>query len=73
MKTPGFKTHIIHEQRGMLAQPILQGVPRVGDQIRIREGVYMQVTLVVWVLDEPECPLQRVNIGVIEAPEEDAP
>lgn len=42
-------------------------VPRAGDEIRMGgpdNERYYKVTRVVWVYDEPECPFERVNVGV---------
>ena len=44
-------------------------VPRTDDEIRLGgEGSekYYRVIRVVWAYDEPECPFDRVNIGVDE-------
>jgi hypothetical protein len=58
------KAHIIHEGTGqILAKPLLSVVPRIGEEIRFAGERYYTVTVVCWVFDEPECPLQRVNIG----------
>lgn len=58
--------HIIHEKRGLISQPLLHAVPRVGDEVRLNERTYLRVTRVIWVLDEPESRRQRVNIGVTD-------
>lgn len=58
------KAHIIHENGTMLAKPLLTTIPRIGEEIRLPLDRYYTVTVVCWVLDEPECPFQRVNIGV---------
>lgn len=60
--------HIIHEERGVLAKPLLNQVPRKGDEIRLSGERYFEVTIVVWALDE-QGPYQRVNIGVKDAAE----
>lgn len=61
------KAHIIHDVSGkMLAKPILSVVPRIGEDIRFADEKYYTVKIVCWILDEPECPLQRVNIGVVD-------
>ena len=61
------QAHYIHEKTGMLARRAITHVPRVGDEIRFHGERYFKVTLVVWVMDEDECPYERVNIGVVDA------
>ena len=60
--------HLIHIKTGLLRRFHLRHVPRVGDEIRLWEDKFYTVIHVVWVFDEPECPMQRVNIGVDDAP-----
>lgn len=62
-----YYVHFVHEERGLLAKKRLVGVPCVGDEIRFPQEKYYRVTLVVWVMDEPECPMQRINIRLLEA------
>lgn len=66
---PTAKAHIIHLTTGeMLSMRRLHGhAPRIGEEIRLSGPRYFKVKVVIWVYDEPECPLERVNIGVIEA------
>jgi hypothetical protein len=59
--------YFIHENGAMLSRRVLYAAPRVGDEIRLPGERYFRVTLVVWVLDEYECPYQRVNVGVADA------
>jgi len=58
--------HIIRsdvEVQTEVARHLSYFVPRVGDEIRLREGEFYTVTLVVWCFDEPDHPFTRVNIG----------
>jgi hypothetical protein len=57
--------HFIH-QKGVIAKRLLPFVPNVGDEVRIKDGEYFKVTLVVWVLDEDDSPYQRVNVGLAD-------
>jgi len=60
--------YVVQEKDGQLLYKLrICGVPRVGDEIRSGgEGAekYYKVMRVLWVYDEPECPFDRVNIGV---------
>ena len=38
--------------------------PRLGDEIRLGDGEYYKVTHAIWCLDEPDLPLERLNLGV---------
>lgn len=62
--TTAISAHFIHEKHGMVYRKVIDHAPRVGDEIRISESTYYKVTMLVWVYDEPECPYQRLNIGV---------
>lgn len=57
----------IHEKKGLLFIRTVYHVPRVGDELRISENLYFEVTAVVWVYDEEVYPFARANIGIIEA------
>ena len=61
--------HYIHFILGdqLLFKKTTNMVPSVGDEIRIKDKGSEKFYLVekrVWVYDEPECPLNRVNLGV---------
>jgi len=58
-----YKIHFVKEG-GSLIVHYTNFVPRVGDEIRIKEDEYYEVTLIVWIFDEPECPITRVNVGI---------
>ena len=65
MKNMINKIHFINvENDEMVAVKITEAVPRVGDEIRLREDLFYEVIKVVWVYDEEEPVYQRVNIGV---------
>jgi len=67
-----FKIHFVHNKKGVISQMQAFGVPRVGDEIRLIGDRFYKVNLVVWVYDEPECPMQRVNIRVVDVADTDA-
>ena len=51
----------------LISKQLVCHAPRLGDEIRVGGAGnenYYKVILVVWVYDEPECPFDRVNIGV---------
>ncbi len=59
--------HIIDVDDSSIYRALSSKVPRVGDEIRLGgEGSerYYEVLAVIWVYDEPDCPYERVNIGV---------
>ena len=59
--------HVINQETGaMLARPLLEHCPRVGEEIRLSSARYFTVCRVIWCLDETE-PCTRVNIGVTPA------
>ena len=58
--------HFIHEERGMIARLYLDFAPRVGDELRFQGEKYYKVSRIVWVYDEPESRMQRVNIGLVD-------
>lgn len=64
MTAPTVKAHFIDEVDGLFSKEHLTHIPRVGDELRWAGPAYYRVTLVVWVFDEPDCPMQRVNIGM---------
>lgn len=61
--------HFIEEKTGdFISKQLVSNIPRLGDELRFSSkgnDVYYKVNQVVWVYDEPECPYERVNIGVI--------
>ena len=60
--------HIIRKTDGkMITKVRMNHAPRVGDEIRVRDDLYMRVEQVVWCLDEEHGNCDRVNIGVINA------
>lgn len=66
----GYKVHVIDKNTNrLIAKPIMGGVPSIGEELRLAGERYYEVVHVVWILDEPECPYQRVNIGVTTANE----
>ncbi len=65
------QAHFFDENEGkVIFKKILFQVPRVGDEIRIFDAKIYQVTKVVWIYDETDFPLGRVNLGVIRATNE---
>ena len=65
------KVHVVDkESNRVIAKPIMGGVPAIGDELRLSGERYYEVVHVVWILDEPESPYQRVNIGVKKAKDE---
>ena len=62
--------HIIDDKTDNVINRVrVSAIPRCGDIVRLGgEGneKFYKVILVVWVYDEPENPLERVNIGVVE-------
>ena len=40
----------------------LEHLPRKGDTIRFSNKKFGKVLEIVWCLDEPECPYQRINL-----------
>ena len=65
MKT-NVQIHFIHPVKGMLYQAVMGFVPNIGDEIRLSDTAYYKVTCRVWAMDEPVCPFERVNLGVVE-------
>lgn len=62
--------HILDCETGeMITKGYMAFVPSIGELLRISEDSYYNVELVCWVLDEPECPYARVNIGVTKIKE----
>lgn len=65
--TDNVKIHVIRsdiKSNAMVKRYMSNHVPRIGDELRVDEVTIYKVTKVVWCLDEPECPFDRVNIGV---------
>lgn len=62
------KVHLIdNRDNRVLLRKVVSHAPRIGDEVRLGgEGTekYYRVILVVWVYDEPDCPFDRVNVGV---------
>ena len=60
-----FSVHVIEQSTGKkLAAPLLIGLPRVGDELRLASDKYVMVRRVIWCMDEPYREGQRVNLGV---------
>lgn len=58
---------LIEETGSILTREYSNHVPRIEDEIRVGgefDEKFYKVTRVIWVYDEPECPYDRVNIGV---------
>lgn len=65
MKTKTVQIRYIDQTTGLIVMNRVAAlVPRVGDEIRIGDTTFFEVRRLVWVYDEPECPYDRVNIGV---------
>lgn len=58
--------HFIHPERGLISRRVMRFVPQIGDEIRLSETDYYRVTCRVWAMDEPVCPFERVNLGIVE-------
>ncbi len=66
------KAHFISEERGVLYKRVIEFAPRVGDELRFAGEVYFTVKRLVWVYDEPEAQFSRLNIEIVDVPD-DAP
>ena len=64
------KVHVIDENlptgKDMIRRMTMIFIPRVGDELRFGENDFYKVTKLVWIYDEPDCPMQRLNIGVVK-------
>lgn len=59
------KLHVIEQATNRhILHPVTPNVPRVGEELRTRDGEYWKVITVVHVYDEPDSLYYRVNIGV---------
>lgn len=65
------RLHFILTGDGSPDHPIfladVHAVPRIGDQVRLGDGLYFTVTAVVWCMDETagsDGQIQRADIGV---------
>lgn len=68
-KDSNIQIHFVNaETNEMVLRKLVSHVPRFGDEIRFGgpgQEKYYKVVHVVWVYDEPDVPVDRVNVGVI--------
>ena len=55
------KVHFFVDDKCWAARFIYH-VPRVGDEVRFHGDKYFTVKMLVWPMDEEECPHERCNI-----------
>lgn len=61
----GISAHFIDSKTDkVLFKRVIFNAPRINDEVRFGEELFYTVHLIVWVYDEPDCPFERVNIGV---------